>query len=422
MTRGSAPTYAEDGEAAVATVIGQSCQRPDGSFNVGFARQQALEGGVPAKGRVFGGEVLINSTGTGTLGRVAMIRDPVSVATFVDSHVTLLRVRPDRADARFVAYLLGLPASREYIEEALSFGATKQRELSTEALRSHVLRLPGAQTQKVVADFLDGECERIERLIREARGLATTSRESHWEIARSELLSGTEGGPTTRLKHLVETPVGGTWGMEPGEDDVDVAVARVADFDRRALAVTDVPTVRSVSRAAARRLGLRTGDLLVEKSGGGERSPVGFVARYEGPDGAVSSNFIARLRPRSGTVPAYLQHLFGTLYAGRANVPYVRQVTGIQNLDVAGYLRLRVPDRDPHEQRSIAQRFVARLDLVNALEARCDRLAGRLSEYRDALITEAVTGKLDVASLSDVQLDESAHAVLEGEEPEVLAS
>lgn len=180
--------------------------------------------------------------------------------------------------------------------------------------------------------------------------------------------------------------------------------------------------MRSVSRAAARRLGLRTGDLLLEKSGGGEKSPVGFVARYEGPDGAVSSNFIARLRPRSGIVPAYLQQMFGALYAGRANVPYVRQVTGIQNLDVTGYLGLRVPDRDPHEQESIAQRFVARLSLMNALEARCDRLAGRVAEYRDALITEAVTGQLDVTKLSDSQLDESARAALEGEPPEVLAS
>lgn len=71
----------------------------------------------------------------------------------------------------------------------------------------------------------------------------------------------------------------------------------------------------------------------------------------------------------------------------------------------------------------------ALLDLLVDGERRsveAKRLAGSMDksliEYRDALITEAVTGKLDVTTLSDAQLDESAHAALEGETPEVLAS
>lgn len=44
-----------------------------------------------------------------------------------------------------------------------------------------------------------------------------------------------------------------------------------------------------------------------------------------------------------------------------------------------------------------------------------------LTEYRDALIAEAVTGRLDVARLSEQQLEESGQAALEGERPEVLA-
>jgi len=42
--------------------------------------------------------------------------------------------------------------------------------------------------------------------------------------------------------------------------------------------------------------------------------------------------------------------------------------------------------------------------------------------YRDALITEAVTGKLDVTRLSEQQMDESAHAAMEGEQPEVFSA
>ena len=43
-----------------------------------------------------------------------------------------------------------------------------------------------------------------------------------------------------------------------------------------------------------------------------------------------------------------------------------------------------------------------------------------LVSYRDALITEAVTGKLDVTRVSDSQMDESLAAVRENETPEIL--
>jgi len=43
------------------------------------------------------------------------------------------------------------------------------------------------------------------------------------------------------------------------------------------------------------------------------------------------------------------------------------------------------------------------------------------ADYRDALITEAITGKLDVTRLSE-QMDESAHAAMEGEQPEVFSA
>ena len=40
-------------------------------------------------------------------------------------------------------------------------------------------------------------------------------------------------------------------------------------------------------------------------------------------------------------------------------------------------------------------------------------LSGRLTEYRDALITEAVTGQLDVTTVSENQMDERLHEAVE---------
>jgi len=73
-------------------------------------------------------------------------------------------------------------------------------------------------------------------------------------------------------------------------------------------------------------------------------------------------------------------------------------------------------------QNDIVARIDSRGRAARSLRDRCIDAIDRLAEYRDALITEAVTGQLDVTRLSDSQLDESAHAAAEGERPEVLSA
>ena len=65
--------------------------------------------------------------------------------------------------------------------------------------------------------------------------------------------------------------------------------------------------------------------------------------------------------------------------------------------------------------------FAATDARVAVFEAEIEALRRNLAEYRDSLITEAVTGHLDVTRLSEAQMDESLDAVRHGERPEVLA-
>jgi len=334
----------------------------------------------------------------------------------------VLRPAEGLVDQRFFVHFLRSSVITQALDAAVRSVTRSHQRVEPEAILDlAVPAIPGAQ-QRAIADFLDRECKRIADLRYRAEQLMRLALATHWELAAQELLAaGPSEHQTIRLKYLVEQPVGGAWGMEVGADEVDVVVARVADFDRYSLCVAEPPTARSVSRQVASRLALRIGDLLLEKSGGGEKSPVGFVARYEGQPGAIFSNFLARVRPLREVDSVYLKHLFGALYATGRNIPCVRQVTGIQNLDVDAYLSQSVPARSPERQSALALRFEHRLERAEKLRAACERLDARLSEYRDALITEAVTGQLDVTRLSEAQLDESARAAAEGEAPEVLA-
>lgn len=86
--------------------------------------------------------------------------------------------------------------------------------------------------------------------------------------------------------------VAGAWGDDVGVAGSEAVCYRVADFDRLTIRTRQGRTARSVSPDALRRLALAPGDLLLEKSGGGANSPVGFVVRYAQDDQqAICSNF-----------------------------------------------------------------------------------------------------------------------------------
>ncbi len=224
-----------------------------------------------------------------------------------------------------------------------------------------------------------------------------------------------------RLKQTLESSIGGLWGSEPTGGTSDIPVVRVADFDYDALVAGKPATKRAVEpHLAARRL-LCQGDLLIEKSGGGERQNVGRVVQWVGSEPAICSNFIAVLRPSTSMDARWLAYLHRSLYLAGFAAACTKQTTGIQNLDLAAYLGARVDVPRPGIQSRVADFLDRESARVERLQDAVRRAQARHAEYRDALITEAVTGKLDVSRLSQSQLDESAHAAMEAEGPEVSA-
>jgi len=107
-----------------------------------------------------------------------------------------------------------------------------------------------------------------------------------------------------RLTSTVASSQNGLWGYEAQGDDDDIVCIRVADFDRHRMLVCEPEdgfTVRNVSASQRKGRALKQNDLLLEKSGGGEKQLVGAVVRYQFPEPAVCSNFVARVVPSDGT-------------------------------------------------------------------------------------------------------------------------
>jgi type I restriction enzyme S subunit len=142
---------------------------------------------------------------------------------------------------------------------------------------------------------------------------------AHWEIHR--------------LKRSIATCTNGIWGNEAQGDENDVPCVRVADFDRTGLTVTlSDPTIRNIGiRERVGRL-LERGNLLLEKSGGGEKQPVGCVVMYDDARAAVCSNFVARMVLAPDMCPSFWRYVHAAAYAVRLTTGSINQTSGIQNL------------------------------------------------------------------------------------------
>ena len=198
-----------------------------------------------------------------------------------------------------------------------------------------------------------------------------------------------------RLHRSVQGCFSGVWGDDPNGRD-DLVCVRVADFDRERWQVRlTEPTVRAIVPAERNHRLLKDGDLLLEKSGGGDLQPVGVVVKYDHNAEAVCSNFIARM----GVAPQYdsnfLVYLHSHLYAIRLNVRSIKQTTGIQNLDSSSYLREQVAFPPLSEQVVIA-RFLGNMDEKIQCHIRTQqKLVQLLKEHKCAIINHAVIRGLD---------------------------
>jgi type I restriction enzyme S subunit len=141
LTRGIAPKYAEDGRW---TVVNQRCIR---NQRVTLSSARRHEGPVADKKQLRFGDVLINSTGVGTLGRVAVLLAEPDLIT-VDSHVTI--ARPSSLDLHpwFGLHMLG----RESAFQTMGTGSTGQTELGRAVVGELPLVVPSAA---VLAEFSD---------------------------------------------------------------------------------------------------------------------------------------------------------------------------------------------------------------------------------------------------------------------------
>lgn len=107
---------------------------------------------------------------------------------------------------------------------------------------------------------------------------------------------------------------------------------------------------------------------------------------------ALYSNFIDRLRCNENINPQFMQYIFVTFYKNNYTRNYIKQTTGIQNLDLASMLSSElVPIPSLSEQKKIADFLDYKCAEIDSILEKTRTTIEEYKKLKQSIITEAVT-------------------------------
>ena len=369
LNRGVSPTYLEDGGICV---LNQKCIR-DHAVSFALSRRHDAAAKAVAPERIIQeGDVLVNSTGTGTLGRVAQLREAPPEPTTVDSHVTIVRPKKDLIHSDFFGYMLVA------IEEQLQAGGEGcggQTELARAVLAERYrVRYPCSKDEQIrIVGIFDKAFEGIaEAKANTQRNLENTH--AVFRAVRHEVLERRDDGwRDVTLNEVAENldsrrvPVTKT-AREPGPYPYYGAsgvVDHVAEF------IFDEETLL-ISEDGANLLSRTT--------------PIAFVARGK----YWVNNHAHILRFRSSITQRFVEEYI-------ESISIKAYVTGTAQPKLTQKALYQIPIPLPRDEATQAE-IVAKLDelreVTNRAAALYERKLAALDELKKSLLHHAFAGAL----------------------------
>jgi len=356
------------------------------------------------------GTVGVFSRGDILFGKLRPYLAKVVYATFDGACSTeVLVFRPGKdVDGRYLFYRL---LSDDFINlvNSLTYGA-KMPRANPEQIGTISLALPPKIEQHAIVAFLDRETVKIDALIARKERLIEVLAEKRVALISQAVTRGLDPvAPlkdsgvewlgdipahwhVRRVKHVVAAPL--KYGAnEPAElKDPDLPrYIRITDIDDDGFLRND--TFRSLPQVIAQPYMLKVEDLLLARSG----ATVGKSFIYQeawGP--ACYAGYLIRLRLNLRVmIPQFVYYFTAsTSYWG-----WLASVTiqaTIQNVSAEKYANLTLGVPPTHEQHEIIAFLDRETAKIDALVAKVRDHIDKLREHRTALISAAVTGKIDV--------------------------
>jgi type I restriction enzyme S subunit len=369
-------------------------------------RESLTFGSAPSRARrlVRRGDVILSTVRT-YLRAIAPINDP-EPNLVVSTGFAVVRPADDLTTA-YAAYALRAPYFVERVvanSKGVSFPAINESEMAT-----YALAVPPVQEQRAIAAFLDRETAKIDALVAKKERLLELLEEKRIALITQAVTKGLE--PNVPMKDSGVEWLGkipSHWVVAPVYARYEVALGKMLDAKRvtgespgRYLRNVDVqwdavntdglPEMDFGPWERDRYL-LLPGDVLVCE--GGE---VGRTAIWPGEiEECFYQKAIHRVRPRSEQeVPRFFYYVMYSM-ANRGVFVAGGNPNTIDHLTAVQLRHYRFPFAPYPEQGAIVAFLDSETARIDALRVKVRDAIDRLKELRTALISAAVTGKIDV--------------------------
>jgi type I restriction enzyme, S subunit len=408
MQRGKSPKYAEQSELPV---INQKCIR----WNE--LQLQHLKYIHPDqfdrwdKSRfIRPGDILWNSTGTGTVGRAYQVKSSDCVPPkVVDSHVTIVRHSPE-IDARYLFNWIKSPAVQSKIEEMCD-GTTNQIELSRVTIATTEIPLAPRREQTRITDQLDTLLTRIQACndrFDAIPALLKRFRQTVWEAALNggfleSLAISLRETSTVQISSIATVGTGSTPLRSNAQFFASIGTPWVTSSATSQAVINEAHEFVTAEAILAHRLKLfPKGTLLVAMYGEGKTR--GQVAEL-GIEATINQACAAVVVDTKKALVAYVKI---ALQANYLNMRELAEGGNQPNLNLSKVKEFEIPLPSLEMQTTIVRRVNELFSIADKFEASCTIACNRAERLIPLLLAKAFRGEL----VPQDPTDEPASALL----------
>ena len=364
-------------------------------------------------------------------GKGALAEGLLNGVAFGTTELHVLRAG-QQLDARFLFYLTISHTFRK-LGESEMYGAGGQKRVPPEFAKDFRVPLPRVDEQEAIVRFLDAKTAQIDALVAKKRQLIAKLKEKRSaliartvtrglppEVAKA---AGLEPNPEMKplsaawadecprhwevwkIAHGFRITGSGTTPPSDNEDWYDGDVPWVTTSELRESVIHD--TSKKVSKAAINELSA----LKIFPAGALAIAMYGATIGRLGILGVPSTTNQACCVLAEG-IAFDKDFLFCWFQAFREQIVMLATGGGQPNISQEKIRSLRIPCPDLEEQQQIALFLKSETEKIDGLVEATESAIDRLTEYRQALITSAVTGKIDVRNLDYHGVENHASAAL----------
>lgn len=298
----------------------------------------------------------------------------------------------------------------------LGRGIMELREsIKVQDLKIEPVPIPPIETQRRIAAYLDKKTALIDVIIEKKKKQIELLREKRAAIINRAVTKGLDPNAklvdsgiewigkipevwsTDKLAHLMARNDGGAWGDDDPQEQ-GVKVLRSTDVNQDgSWNLADVIT-RKLTDTEFKKARLYAGDLLITKSSGSaEHLGKAAIVTENIENGQYAfSNFMQRIRPRNSISPKYLFYVLNNRLV-RMQINYWGLTTsGLVNLNAKLISNFIIPIPKREDQEQIANYLDNVVQKSEAIAASVEKSITLLQEFKSALISHVVTGKIKV--------------------------